>query len=174
YVFFGANDACLPGNYQHVPLANYKAALRRIATHPYVTAQQTKVLLLTPPPVNEHQFADAHPPRVAWHTKQYADACRAVGAALGVPVVDVWGAFMRYAGWQGQEGGPFEGSRELPENPRLRELLSDGLHLTPVGYRVVYDEVKRVIAQVYPEETPEKLQPKFASWTEVPRPRVEE
>ncbi|EGE81965.2 GDSL Lipase/Acylhydrolase [Blastomyces dermatitidis ATCC 18188] len=57
-VFFGANDAVLPGFQQHVPLNLYRENLIKILTHPLIKAHpETNLLLLTPPPVNEYQFS---------------------------------------------------------------------------------------------------------------------
>lgn len=168
-IWFGANDACLPGNYQHVPLDAYKACLKQIIQHPLAAEHKTKFILITPPPVNEHQ-TQPDVARVAWHTKKYAEACKEVGAELNVPVVDVWTLFMHHAGWT--EGKPLDGSIDVPENPKLRELFTDGLHLTPVGYKMVYEELTKTIKSKYPEEAPENLPSKFDRWTEVPRPRI--
>ena len=62
--------------------------------------------------------------RTAEHTKKYADACRQVGHELHVDVLDLWTAMMRRAGWK--PGQDLEGSRALPENPVLRDMLRDG------------------------------------------------
>lgn len=91
-------------------------------------------MLITPPPLDEHQ-QDAvellkgfmQPRRNAATTKKYADACREVGKHLDIPVVDVWSVFMKAAGWK--EGQKLEGSKELPPNSKLNELLIDGAPL---------------------------------------------
>lgn len=77
---------------------------------------QTRIILITPPPVTE--FVE----RVPELTKAYAEAVVALGAELGVPVVNAWAAFMRKGEEEGTGG--------------LDRLLSDGLHLTSDGYRV--------------------------------------
>lgn len=130
-MFFGANDAVLPPGDQHVPLETYKESLKAIVTHDVVNAQKTKILLLTPPPVNEYQlepndFAKGLRTlsRTATNTRIYADACREVGNSLGIPVVDIWSAFMKQAGWT--EGQPLAGSKSAPANEKLAALLSDG------------------------------------------------
>jgi hypothetical protein len=88
-------------------------------------------LLLTPPPVNEYQFnyqqynMDESSRRTAANTQLYAEACRGVGSVLGVVVVDLWSAFMKAAGWK--RGEPLAGSKDIPENPQLAALLSDGM-----------------------------------------------
>ena len=101
-----------------------------MTSHPSVQAQGMKLLLLTPPPVNEYQLdlqefvvKDGNR-RTAANTKIYADACREVGSKTGVPVVDIWSAFMRAAGWK--EGEPLAGSKTAAENEKLAALLSDG------------------------------------------------
>ncbi|KAI5308729.1 hypothetical protein KEM55_005002 [Ascosphaera atra] len=165
-VFFGANDATYPGHAQHVPLDGYEHALKSIITYPRVKDNGTKLLIITPPPVNEYPM-QPDPVRKAARTKQYADAAKKVAAEMDVPVVDIWTRFMEYAGWK--EGQPIEGSLDLPPNEKLAELLVDGLHLTPLGYELLYKEIKKVIAEKYPEESPEKVPQKFIRWVAAPK-----
>ncbi|PGH29672.1 hypothetical protein GX50_07582 [[Emmonsia] crescens] len=176
-VFFGANDAVLPGFQQHVPISVYRDSLTKILTHPLVKAhKETNLLLLTPPPVNEYQFSpadadadvdDASLMRTASQTKLYADACRKVGKALNVPVADVWTAFMTAAGWSA--GQPLAGSRDGPVNEKLEALLSDGLHFNPAGYKIMYDEVMRAIRTHYPHLAPEDVPIHFPPWQTAPK-----
>ncbi|KAK2783968.1 hypothetical protein FQN53_008889 [Emmonsiellopsis sp. PD_33] len=173
-VFFGANDAVLPGFHQHVPLNVYEDSLTKILTHPVVQAHGTKLLLLTPPPVNEYQFFTHGPEpepvslqRRAAQTKLYADAARRVGQALNVPVVDIWTAFMTAVGWT--EGDPLAGSKEAAPNEKLEALLSDGLHFNPPGYRIMYEEVIKVIRECYPELAPEEVPMNFPPWDSAPK-----
>lgn len=53
-IFLGANDACLPSFSAHVPLPEYEVNLRyyvdAILNHP--ATQGTKVILITPPPID--------------------------------------------------------------------------------------------------------------------------
>ncbi|EGD93615.1 GDSL Lipase/Acylhydrolase [Trichophyton tonsurans CBS 112818] len=160
-VFFGANDAVLPPGDQYVPLEKYVQNLKAIIQHPVVRYGGTKIVLLTPPPVNEYQLtafdlSKGVTPlsRSANNTKLYAGACREVGKSLHVAIADIWSAFMREAGWV--EGQPIAGSKEIPENPKLASLLIDGLHFSGDGYKVMYDEVLRAIRETYPEEAPER------------------
>ncbi|KAM5485696.1 hypothetical protein McanCB56680_001998 [Microsporum canis] len=160
-VFFGANDAVLPPGDQHVPLDKYRENLKAIIQHPVVRRGGTKVVLLTPPPVNEYQLtafdlSKGVTPlsRSANNTKLYADACREVGQSLNVAIADIWSAFMKEAGWV--DGQPIAGSKNVPENSKLASLLVDGLHFTGDGYKVMYNEVLRAIRESYPDEAPEK------------------
>ena len=133
-VFFGANDACLPGSStnQHVPLDQYKKNLHAILKHSSVLAQNPRLILLTPPPVNEYQLEEADlvrgnqdPLRSAEHTKKYADACRQVGTELGVVVLDVWSIFMAETGWK-EGDDALAGSKKVARNETLDRLLVDG------------------------------------------------
>lgn len=130
-LFFGANDACLPGTSQHVPLEEYKQNLKDIIQHKATLAQKPRILLLTPTPVNEYQLqgfdegkGNAHPSRTAGNTKIYADAAREVASSTGAVVADIWTAFVSAAGWK--EGQPLPGSRDLPEIDSFRALFTDG------------------------------------------------
>ncbi|KAK2746099.1 hypothetical protein FQN57_003439 [Myotisia sp. PD_48] len=166
-IFFGANDAELQGP-QFVPLNVYQQNLTTMI-QAFELDVQTKVLLLTPPPINEYQL-DKSPlkgSRSAENTKRYADACRKVGEECGkdsnnVAVVDIWSAFMAKAGWK--EGQPLIGSKDVPENAMLAALLTDGLHFSPNGYKIMYHEVMKVIAEKYPLEMPEERPYHFPRW----------
>lgn len=170
-IFFGANDAVHPQGAQHVPLDEYASNLHQIINWPGTRLHGTKVLLLTAPPVDEWQLPDGS--RTAERTKRYADAARAVGGREeAVVVVDVWRVFMRRAGWvedgdsdgagkeeEGRrEGGFLPGDKRRERNEVLGRLLSDGLHFTEEGYRVLYEELVRVIQtearELDPQEVP--------------------
>ncbi|EPS29415.1 hypothetical protein PDE_04364 [Penicillium oxalicum 114-2] len=173
-IFFGANDACVPSHVQHVPIEIYKENLQKIIQHPATQAHNPRLIIITPPPVNEYQLKEfddakdtAHPSRTAQRAKEYAEAAKEVGAALKVPVADVWGTFMSTVGWQ--EGQALIGSRDLPANHGFSNLFTDGLHLTAAGYRLVYDEVRKTIKNNYPDLDPSALPMVFPAWTDAPR-----
>ena len=121
----------MPTHEQHVPLDQFRENLKSIIQHPAVQAQNPRILILTPPPVNEYQLegfdsskSNPHPSRTASLTKLYAEAAREVGTTLGAPVVDLWGAFMAAAGWK--EGQPLVGSRDVPNLEEFSRLFTDG------------------------------------------------
>ena len=133
-VFFGANDACLPGSHtdQHVPLEFFKQNLIDILKHSSVIAQKPRLILVTPPPVNEYQLEEwglregiTKPVRTAEYTKRYADATREIGDELGVTVLDIWSIFMKMTGWQ--DGEPLVGSKKVARSEILENLLVDGM-----------------------------------------------
>lgn len=105
--------------------------MKKIIQHPATVAQKPRIILITPPPVNQYQLqafdeskGTPHPSRTAAHTKLYAEAAREVSASLGMPIADIWTAFMDAVGWK--EGEPLPGSREAPNNEKLSSLLTDG------------------------------------------------
>ncbi|KPI35038.1 GDSL esterase/lipase [Cyphellophora attinorum] len=184
-VFFGANDACLPGNQQHVPVEQYASTIRKIIQYPLIAKGGTHVLLLTPPPIDEWQL-DSNggfgSSRRAAVTKVYADAARylAVEAAgpdwtgPNVTLVDVWRLFMLEAGWSDDNATSGTSDEEyLPGDARreksaaLARLLSDGLHFTVEGYELLYREMERVIRTSVPDACPERLPMVFPEWQDV-------
>jgi isoamyl acetate esterase len=159
-VFFGANDACIPGDPQHIPLEEYKDALRQIAGYEGVKLHSTKLIFITPGPVDEWQLET--PNRNAAHTAIYAAACLDVAAELDVLCIDLWTIFMRKAGWK--PGSELVGSRHARKSKVFEELLYDGLHFTEKAYGVVYQELIKLIERNLPSETPDKLPWVFPDW----------
>lgn len=125
-VFFGANDACLPESpsRQHVPLESYANNLEEILKHPTVSAHQPRLILITPPPVNEYQLNFPDAIRTAEVTQSYAIRCRKLGEKLGVPVLDLWSTMAAKAEWK--EGQSLLGSKSSPKSEALEKMLSDG------------------------------------------------
>ena len=132
-IFFGANDACLPGTStgQHVPVDRYTQNLKELIAHPTVKQQEPRLILVTPPPVDEYKLEESGPgsdnsevQRTAEHTKKYADSCRKLGADLDIEVVDLWFIFMTKAGWK--QGQPLIGSKSVERSKTLGVFLSDG------------------------------------------------
>lgn len=105
-----------------MPLDQYKRNVQAILRHPLISSQKPRLILITPPPFDEHQWGDGT--RTAEHTKKYADACRQAGEELGVVVLDIWSVFMEKAGWK--PGHPLAGSKSAERNEVLGELLHDG------------------------------------------------
>ncbi|KAJ5903350.1 GDSL Lipase/Acylhydrolase family protein, partial [Penicillium tannophilum] len=173
-IFFGANDAAVPGHNQHVPLEQYKQNLTDIVQHPAMLAQNPHIIFITPPPVNEYQLEGfdnskntVHPSRTAALTRTYAEGMRELGASLNIPVVDTWSAFMASIGWK--EGQPLLGSRDAPNSEAFGSLFTDGLHLTPAGYRIVSTELMNTIRANWPEQVPEVLPMVYPPWPEAPK-----
>lgn len=162
-VFFGANDACLPGSAQHVPVDEYVACMKSIVQHELVQRQKTSVILIIPGPVDEYQLSNNE--RTTANTKLYADACRQLSQTLGLPMVDLWSVFMEKAGWT--KGSELLGSKECERSEVLGELLSDGLHFTEKAYSIMFEELVKVMYEDLPEQTPDQIPMVFPTWSDL-------
>ena len=94
-----------------------------------VAAQKPHLLLITPPPVDEHALEAYRPDspllsRKAEVTRDYAETCQRVGENLGVAVLDLWTIIMTKTGWK--PGEPLIGSKSQPPSKILQEVLRDG------------------------------------------------
>ena len=97
-------------------------------------AHSPRLILITPPPVNEYQLEEAGRTKgyvegqptdhTAQNTRAYAIACKEVGQKLGVTVLDLWSVMMSKVRWN--EGDKLIGSKEVPNNEGLESMLSDG------------------------------------------------
>ncbi|KAJ5103138.1 Esterase SGNH hydrolase-type subgroup [Penicillium argentinense] len=173
-IFFGANDSVGKDHFQHVSIEVYKENLKKIIQHPAVQAQNPYIILMTPPPVNEYQLeqfdaekSTPHPSRTAKNTKDYADVTRVIGKELNLPVADIWSAFMDVTGWK--EGLPLPGSRDLPEIESLSALFVDGLHPSPGGSKIIFNEVLTTIEKSLPDFAPMALPMIFPPFPEAPK-----
>jgi hypothetical protein len=114
---------------------------------------ETRIVLITPPPVNTKQWVMPDSPRVFETTKSYAEAVKEVGEKEDVPVADIWTPIFDGAG-RSEEG--------------CEKYLSDGLHLNGDGYKVranwfliwrdcsppskfVFQAIIDIVERVYPE-----------------------
>ena len=151
--------------------------MHAILSHKHIAGRpDLRIILITPPPVDERMLRatdTANIPgfnglrRTADTTAKYAEAVRQVGKDRGVQVCDVWSAMMREAGWDANSTGPLPGSEAADENAVLRRFFSDGLHLTPDGYRVLYHQLMALISDTWPDQLPEKLPMVLPAWNEL-------
>ena len=139
-IWFGANDACIKPSPQHVPVTKFISNLKHLVNlvqspKSLYYSPETRIILITPPPVNTHQrradLASRMPPleldRLFDTTKQYAEAVKDAAREEEVGIVDIWGAL-----WDGSGH----------EESKLNKYLSDGLHLTREGYMVRNEFIK--------------------------------
>ncbi|KAI0781306.1 SGNH hydrolase [Trametes elegans] len=158
-IWFGANDAAPPPKPQHVPLVHFRANLERLlalvrSPDSHWHSPDTRVILMTPPPVSTLQRARAQrekvPPRELDRdfdtTRRYAEAVVDVGRQQRVPVIDLWTTLYEAAG-KSEEG--------------LEAFLRDGLHVNEEGYGIVFEELLKAIKDNYPEYYYENLQSVF-------------
>ncbi|XP_073226743.1 GDSL esterase/lipase At5g62930 [Cicer arietinum] len=138
-IFFGANDAALLGRTserQHVPIHEYKLNLQNIVLHLKSCSPSMLIVLITPPPVCEEgrrayakslygENARELSERTNEAAGEYANACVEIAKEMGLAYINLWTKMQETDGWQ-------------------NKFLWDGLHLTPDGNAVVYQEVIKV------------------------------
>ncbi|KAF8112571.1 hypothetical protein N665_0063s0057 [Sinapis alba] len=150
-IFFGANDAALKGrtsDRQHVPVEEYTDNVRKMVQHLKKCSPTMLIVLVTPPPIDKagrQSYAESiygekamkEPERTNETTGIYAQHCVALAEELGLRSINLWSKMQETNDWQ-------------------KKYLSDGLHLTPEGNKVVYEEVSRVFREAWlsPEEMP--------------------
>ncbi|KAI4304401.1 hypothetical protein MLD38_039920 [Melastoma candidum] len=132
-VFFGANDACLSdrcAGFQHVPQDEYKQNLRSIVSILKRRWPETKVILITPPPIDEEarlrfpfiENPEGQPERTNEAAGVYAKACMDVASECRLSCIDLWTKMQQIPDWK-------------------KACLDDGLHLTEMGNRIVFEEL---------------------------------
>ena len=120
----------------------FKENLRRLVKHPKIQAHEDiKVLLITPPPIDEWAFDGWDEPgrsaRTAVTAQQYAEGVKKVGEDLDVAVVDLWGACMEEATVEWNASRQTErgvelllpGDKQAERSEVLARLLHDGKFL---------------------------------------------
>lgn len=159
-----------------LPLEQYKANLRNIITHPNITAHAPKVLVVTPPPLDEIRTTELDTPRYGRSARQqarsaaYSQAARDVAAAVpGTVVIDLQKALTDYAiantpGWDASQ--PPLGSVEGGRRGYLEKLLPDGLHMSGEAYWVLWRLVERKIEPQFPSQ--DTVGYVYPEWREAP------
>ncbi|KAJ1567931.1 isoamyl acetate-hydrolyzing esterase [Cladochytrium tenue] len=167
-LFLGANDAALPeaNARQALPIEQFAANVRGLVAATRAAAPGAKVVVITPPPVLPAAWAPHCAERgraldrSVERTREFRDACLAAvdavvqedaagGGAAWLGVVDTWAVLL---------GG--DGSWEWSE-ARCREVLSDGLHLSWEGNRLLAEAVLRLVRGRWPDELdPDRLAPR--------------
>jgi lysophospholipase L1-like esterase len=154
-VWFGANDAAikLPVENQHVPLDEYRANIKAILTHPIIAAHQPKILLVTPPPIDEIRIDELdrargrdEATRKSKISAQYVQVVRDVAASMPqVVLIDLEKAMLEVAVSKtpGHDpAGPRLGDLDGGQRGHLEHLLPDGLHLGGEAYQILWGLVQ--------------------------------
>lgn len=150
-----------------MPLDQYKKNLAQLAGHARVAAHGCKVLLVTPPPLDEIRRTEVDVAQHGQRTREqarsaeYSAAAREVAAELkegSVVCVDLAKALMDHAvantpGWDA--GQPPLGSAAGGTRGHLEKLLPDGLHMSGEAYRVLWALVEPEIEPRFPNENAE-------------------
>ncbi|XP_019413302.1 PREDICTED: GDSL esterase/lipase At2g38180-like [Lupinus angustifolius] len=98
-VYFGGNDATHPqqdGNGPHVPLEEYNENMRTIFIHLQSLSENTRILFLSTPPINEEQlYGDSiplDPPKTNESHRIYSEEGLKVCRELNIKAIDLWSA----------------------------------------------------------------------------------
>lgn len=176
-ILLGANDAVLPvpGTTQHVPIEDYEKNLEYIINHPHIKQHNPKILLVTPPPVDEIRSGELDKAdgfdasiRETNVSATYSQCVRDISARYpDIILVDLWKGIMDKAieltPNDYTPGGPWLGSLENGNRGGLKSLIPDGLHLSGDGYRVFWELTKPHIGSEWvPGDMSEWVYPAWA------------
>ncbi|KAL7409921.1 SGNH hydrolase-type esterase domain-containing protein [Mrakia frigida] len=152
-IFLGANDAVLfnTPSRQSIPLDAYVANLKEIIS---LVPSSVPVLVITPPIIQPHRWSAerglAVDDRSEANTARYAQACRDLVAELGgkARLVDLWKAMETY---------------RSDSSNNLDDLLLDGLHLTPEGYKLLNTLIFPILDEL--KLHPDDLEKTYPDWS---------
>jgi lysophospholipase L1-like esterase len=158
-IWLGSNDAA--NNEQYVPLDRFKANLRHMIG--LCNDNGIKVIIVGVALHDEVHYSDEGVnPRNTMQNLEYSNAAKQVADELGAQFIDMWHGMLDYLGWKQNENEPIVG--QLPketQDPKklemLLDLLSDGLHPTGKGYKILYNGIVKAIEHHWPELTPEAI-----------------
>ena len=145
-LWFGANDAGLPGlaDHHYVSLEDYEKNLHRLIDRVQSKTKCSRVLLMTPPPVHHEQRlifqkqkygdkATGKLERTLENTGKYASVCMQVAQERKLPYCDLYNLMQQEKDWAA--------------------FLHDGLHFSPAGHEWLGRTVVQAIQQAFPELT---------------------
>jgi lysophospholipase L1-like esterase len=150
-VFFGANDASIAGEPQHVPLEEYEANLVKIITAIRESIKKSDdescenafpIIMVTPPPVDAEAWKESlglydYYDRTNEITRKYGEVAKKVAKQLDCATLDTWELL----------GG---------DTNDYGKHLSDGLHLNESGERLVFEGLMNLIKTDYPHLAPQE------------------
>ncbi|XP_051142450.1 GDSL esterase/lipase CPRD49 [Andrographis paniculata] len=136
-VYFGGNDsmgAHSSGLGPHVPLPEFVENMRKIATHLKNLSDQTRIIFLSCPPVNEAKvqantsayFSELV--RTNELCRIYSEACINLCHEMDIKVIDLYSAIQKRDDW-------------------ANTCFTDGVHLAAEGSKVVVEEILKVLKE---------------------------
>lgn len=161
-VFYGSNDACVPGSPQHVDIDQYEENIRYIATE--LLKRKIKVVLVTPTLVDETRVLDPDEPNYRTLANFYAYGRRVIKVAesLDVAYVDLFTTFALTV--KDSLDAPLPGSKG---GPSIEHLLPDTLHFSGEAYKLYYKALVKAINTRYPELNADELPTTLLGWREL-------
>lgn len=155
-LLIGSNDATRPGAEQHVPVAEFAANVARILATLRSTLPHARVVVLTPPAVDEFgwrafcekAYKGDGDGRSNERLAPYALAAKTAAERHGALVVDLHAATLATTGW-------------------AQRLLSDGLHFSAGGNKLVYELLSEAIVTELNAVAPGNLPWHMPRWNDV-------
>lgn len=159
-IFFGANDAVIDSEGQHVPLKEYSSNLRKMVEfiHRYRRVNPIQTILVSPPPVQQSRDGDV-PKRLTARTQEYAAACVSLAGEMECPVLDLHGEMI------GRLQAELETEEEVQKG--LGRYLCDGLHLNSEGNYIVAELMADVFRRDFPALSPDVVKRPFPPHTDI-------
>lgn len=136
-VYFGGNDSMgyhSSGLGPHVPLSEYIENMRKIASHLKSLSEQTRIIFLSCPPINEEKVRQnssailCNLDRSNEACRRYSEACIELCKEMGLKVIDLWTAVQNRAEWE-------------------TTCFTDGIHFSSVGSNIVVEEILKVLKE---------------------------
>jgi lysophospholipase L1-like esterase len=158
-VFFGANDAAMPGERQHVPIEEYGDNLGKIIASirkrtgtsqndQTSTTASFPIIIMTPPPIENEVWkkelatitgqANDHYDRTNDAARKYGEEAKKIASQFDCLVLDTWQLL----------GG---------DTADYAKHMSDGLHLSDSGNQLVYEGLMNLVKKDYPHLAPQEL-----------------
>lgn len=145
-VFFGANDAAIPGERQHVPLEEYGENLSKIVTEirkETSSLPDFPIIIMTPPPIDEQAWKEYlglfdYYDRRNDVARKYGLEAKRIAKELDCTVLDTWELL----------GG---------DSPGYGKHLFDGLHLSESGNELIHEGLMRLLKEKYTDLSPQEF-----------------
>lgn len=159
YIFFGTNDARHVGtgsdNNESIPLDKYLENMKLVVSE--FKKRSIPVVVITPGAHDQQMWDKSHPDdlltgdfRTNERNKLYQDSLisHLSKTSPDVPVIPLYEVMVDWVA-------------ENPESRKLTDLLSDGIHFSGAGYKVLYDSLLATIEKHYPSLAPSNVTFKF-------------
>ncbi|CDK29255.1 unnamed protein product [Kuraishia capsulata CBS 1993] len=176
-IFWGTNDAV--DTFQHVQIDQYRENIDKLVK--LALSYDIKPIVIGPtlhdPNLYNENYVSGRflyaDTATSTKNKIYSEAAREAATANGVPFVDLWHLFLEYGSWQESEADDLKG-KDTAEGKSITDLLADGIHFAPEGYRILYAGVDEAIRKNYPELYWDNLPSHLCAWDKIDKKNIKE
>ncbi|GMM33477.1 hypothetical protein DASC09_008020 [Saccharomycopsis crataegensis] len=155
-VFYGTNDSTYGKDaVLSVPLERFRSNIEAIIK---LSAVHNVKLILIAPTFHDQNILDRLFPEKSKldkhkdisHTSKYVNTLLELGEQYQLPVINLYEIFQKYEGdWS-------------------KDLLIDGLHFNGSGYKILHDQIIKVISEWYPELSADNLPTVLPDFSDLP------